>query len=312
MELITSTRWKKLKMTKWLFNIFNFNAKFLIRLSYFGLLLFLIFPSELHSQNIRGLAPVQTPKGGFAVDGNAYVNLPVPGDIAGGDLFFERLAPSPPASINADPGGLFGPTFFQNPVTLGTGEFTHESHPNILIYPNSFLFRDDITNNDPTIFTSSNKINDDPRTYTWGAGSSPNKNEIQNAFAHFTFGDPVKFEGAKDSDLWMIFAADREVTNGSSYIDFEILQNRLVREGTTSGTFSSEGIDGGRTLNDILVTIEFTQGGGEATAVIRRWEELPGGDMPIMFILLFLQVPYLFLIILLKQSFLIQSIISSH
>ena len=44
--------------------------------------------------------------------------------------------------------------------------------------------------NDLTIFTLSNKINDDPNTYTWGAGSSPNKNEIQNCGAHFSYGDP--------------------------------------------------------------------------------------------------------------------------
>ncbi len=240
--------------------------------SSFGILcivLLMIVPFQITAQNIRGLAPVQTPLGGYAVDGNAYVNLPVAGDIFGGDLFFERISPTPLATAN--PGGLFVPSYFSNPpVSLGTGEFTFESNPEVLLYPNTFLFRDDITNNDPTIFTSSNKINDDPTTYTWGAGSSPNKNEIQSAIAHFTYGEETL--GGDPDDLWMIFAADREVTNGSSYIDFEILQNILTREGTTSGSFSSAGPNGGRTLGDLLVTIEFTQGGGEATAVVRRWE----------------------------------------
>ena len=252
-----------------------------------GFMLFLIIfvlsiflpNSVIQAQNIRGLAPVATPKGGYAIDGNAYVNLPIAGDIPGGDLFFERLYPSPPASVSANPGGLFSPTFFQSPQLLGVGEYTFENRPDLFVYPNTFLYRDDITGNDPTIFTSSNKINDNPKTYTWGEGSSPNKNEIQNAIAHFTYGDPNLVPPGNEDHLWMIFAADRQVTNGSSYIDFEILQKSLLRTGTTSGTFTTEALDsqGGRTPGDILVTIEFTQGGGEATAVIRKWQAIQGG-----------------------------------
>ncbi|QED38152.1 T9SS type A sorting domain-containing protein [Antarcticibacterium arcticum] len=231
-----------------------------------GIILLILAPLQTTAQNIRGVAPVQTPLGGFAVDGNAYVNLPVSGDLDGGDLFFERGT----NDNTAYPGGLFRADYFQNPpVPLGNGVFTDVTNPDLFVHPNTFLFRDDITNNDPTIFTSTNKINDNPNTYTWGPGSSPNKNEIQSALAHFTWGDP-ELDG-NPGDLWMIFAADREVTNGSSYIDFEILQNTLTKIGTTSGSFESAGPDGGRTIGDILVTIEFTQGGGQATAVIRRW-----------------------------------------
>ncbi|MEP6259933.1 MAG: T9SS type A sorting domain-containing protein [Gillisia sp.] len=240
--------------------------------SFFGvvcIVLLMAAPLYLTAQNIQGVAPVQTPLGGFAVDGNAYVRLLSPLE-PGGDLFFERT--TPPPLITANPGGLFHPDFFSNPpIPIETGEYTYENSE-YLIYPNTYFYRDDITNNDPTIFTSSNKINDNPNTYTWGAGSSPNKNEIQNALAHFTWG-----VGENSEDLWMIFAADRQVTNGSSYIDFEILQNSLTREGTTSGTFATAGPDGGRTLGDLLVTLEFTQGGGEATVVIRRWEASGSG-----------------------------------
>ena len=274
MKIITFTGNKETRSH--LGGAFERKQKSTISNSLFGfvcIVLLMAAPFQLTGQNIRGLAPVQTPLGGFAVDGNAYVNLPVPGDIFGGDLFFERT--TPPPLVTANPGGLFAPDFFSNPpIPIGTGEYTFENSE-YLVYPNTYFFRDDITNNDPTIFTSSNKINDDPNTYTWGAGSSPNKNEIQSALAHFTWGETAL--GGDPDDLWMIFAADRQVTNGSSYIDFEILQNSLTREGTTSGTFSSAGPDGGRTLGDLLVTLEFTQGGGEATAVIRRWEASGSG-----------------------------------
>ena len=147
-------------------------------------------------------------------------------------------------------------------------------HQVFYLYPDqTTFFRDNITNNDPTIFTSSNKINDDPNTYTWGTGSSPNKNEIQNAIAHFSYADPT-IQYGNEGELWLAFAADRQVTNGSSYIDFEILQASLTLN--EDGTVSSAGPDGGRTVLDLLITIEFTNGGGAATVVVRQWG--PDGD----------------------------------
>ena len=221
----------------------------------FGLfiaLMFFTFNDSLYAQtNIQGTAPVQDPNGGFGVDGDARANFPT-ADI--GDWF-------------AYPGGTGGAIFpagyelpgqdFEGIIFLGDPLMT-------------YFFRDDISNNDPTIFLGSNKINDDPETYEWGAGSSPNKNEIQTAAAHFTYGDEAL--GGDPDDLWVIFAADRQVTEGSSYIDFEFLQNSLTRTGTTSGTFVSEGPDMNRTVGDVLVTIEFTQGGDAANAVIRTWQ----------------------------------------
>ncbi|MFV8839389.1 hypothetical protein [Salinimicrobium soli] len=142
----------------------------------------------------------------------------------------------------------------------------------------SFFFRDPYEN-DPTVFTSSNKIDDDPNTYTYGPGNSPNKNEIQTVAVHFTYGDDnhphPDWQGpggtyTDENDLWIIFAGDRQVTNGSSYIDFELLQKSLVK---SNGTFISEGQDGGRTKGDLLVTLEFTIGGAAAKVVVREWVE---------------------------------------
>ena len=178
----------------------------------------------------------------------------------------------------AYPGGTGGAVFPANYALPNGGDF--EGVINFANEDMTYFFRDDISNNDPTIFLGSNKINDDPETYEWGAGSSPNKNEIQTAVAHFTYGDAAL--GGDPDDLWVIFAADRQVTNGSSYIDFEFLQNSLTRTGTSSGTFVSEGPDMNRTVGDVLVTIEFTQGGGAANAVIRTWQANGSGGYEYM------------------------------
>ncbi|PKP11132.1 MAG: hypothetical protein CVU08_13045, partial [Bacteroidetes bacterium HGW-Bacteroidetes-3] len=206
---------------------------------------------KLSAQNLPGIAPVQTPIGGFGVDGDAYANTPTPAYLNVGDWFYDST--------------LYPGT--------GRGLFTGGS---VTDPTRTFFLQDNwLQNTDLTIFTGRNKINDHPNTYTWGPGSSPNKNEIQNAAAHFTYGAPGL--GGSATDLWCLFAGDRMVTNGSSYIDFEFLQKSLTMTGTTSGGFTSAGINGGRTIGDVLVTIEFVQGGGAASVVIRKWQAVGTG-----------------------------------
>ena len=235
------------------------------------------------AQSIQGVVPVKTPLLGSGVDGDAYAHTPA-GYTNVGDLF-DAVHPS----------GTHGV------LDLTTGN---------LLYPGFTFFLQDPWGGDridPTIFTQSNKINDDPSTYTWGAGQNPNKNEIQNAGAHFSYGDPniqtvvngvpLVVNGVPvmgdPNDLWVLFAGDRQVTNGSSYIDFEFLQKSLTLTGAVygafnpqtgtspiisgSGSFLSAGTDGGRTIGDILVTIEFVQGGGDANASIRVWTQISPG-----------------------------------
>lgn len=246
--------WNKVKPTKTLFSILILSV-----------LMIPAFQSNMYSQtNIKGVAPLKDPNGGLAIDGNAYIGMPGDNPDAGDWLFPFGFDPIDP--LAADPGAVFPPSASD---AIANGIPDQPIPDSFYNYPDqTTFFRDNITNNDPTIFTSSNKINDDPNTYTWGTGSSPNKNEIQNAIAHFSFADP-SLQYGNDGDLWLAFAADRQVTNGSSYIDFEILQAPLTLQ--PGGTVQSLGPDGGRTLGDILVTIEFTQGGGHASVVTRRW-----------------------------------------
>ncbi|MFV8379659.1 hypothetical protein, partial [Flavobacterium sp. LB3R33] len=251
-----------------------------------------------NAQSIKGVIPVQYPIGGDGIDGDGWAHEPVGGIYQNvGDLF-DRLRsvdhPTLPivnhGILNMTDGSLLYPGSTLAPV------------------PVTYFLKDPYTN-DPTIFTSSNKINDNPNTYTWGGGTSPNKNEIQNCGAHFSYGKDAMAGGVStngtsysfpitgnSNDLWCLFAGDRQVTNGSSYIDFEFLQKSLTITGALpepgvidpfintapitggSGTFITGAPDstGGRTEGDLLITIEFTQGGGDATVVIRRWTNEDG------------------------------------
>ncbi|MEN8158116.1 MAG: hypothetical protein ABFS10_14280, partial [Bacteroidota bacterium] len=202
------------------------------------------FTSAAQTGNIQGVAPVQTPAGGFGVDGDAFANTPAPGYVNVGDWF-------------ENPGGTGGGLF--DPVT---GEpYAHLEY---------MWFMQDSLSGDPdfTTFLESNKINDHPRTYKVGQGNAPNKNEIQNVGVHFTYGDAGL--GGDPGDLWCLAAADREVTNGSSYIDFEYLQNTLLMDETT-GLFTTYGPDSGRTVGDVLVTVEYTKGGVAANVIVNEW-----------------------------------------
>ncbi|WP_367754571.1 T9SS type A sorting domain-containing protein [Flavobacterium sp. WC2430] len=262
-----------------------------------------------NAQSIKGVVPVQYPLLGDGIDGDGWAHEPTGTSsiyLNVGDLFDRKNYLSGKPIPGTNPQEYY-------PID-GTNHGILNLADGSLLYPGTIdpvpvtFFLKDPFQNDPTIFTSSNKINDNPNTYTWGPGSSPNKNEIQNCGAHFSYGKDgmdggISTNGTSFSfpitgnskDLWCLFAGDRQVTNGSSYIDFEFLQKRLTITGALpnpgvinplintapitggSGSFISEGTDGGRTLGDLLITIEFTQGGGDATVVIQKWSEKAGG-----------------------------------
>src|SRR4029077_20587755 len=75
--------------------------------------------------------------------------------------------------------------------------------------------------------------------------------------------------------------ADRLSNNGDAYIDFEFLQNTLKTTGSIGaggGGFTSAGPDGGRTVNDFIVTLSLTKAGSTAGFGLSRWESVGGGN----------------------------------
>jgi hypothetical protein len=128
----------------------------------------------------------------------------------------------------------------------------------------------DAWNSTDDIHGNSTHFNDDPNTWTWVTASCPAKADLNNVLIHFT----------KDSvgcHKWVMLSADRLGNAGIAYVDFEFLQNTLTRTGTTSGTYSSPGPNGGRTVNDLLFTVEFSGGGGNANFVFYKWKQISPG-----------------------------------
>jgi hypothetical protein len=184
------------------------------------------------------VAPVYPPAGGFHVDGNLQANSPTAGY---GDWI---------------PGPAGGGGFVMNAagVPLDTTTTFHIVDP--------YNSNDDVQ--------SAGHFNENPNTqWTWATGSANNKTDLNNVLLHFT----------KDSvgcHKWVMFSADRFGNAGTAYIDFEFLQNTLTRTGATSGTYSSSGPNGGRTVNDLLFTIGYT-GAGPASLVFYKWAQVSPG-----------------------------------
>lgn len=122
---------------------------------------------------------------------------------------------------------------------------------------------------DPTLFSGSNKNSDligaANSPWSWdGGGGSPQKNDITNAYFH-TRVDP--FTG----DRWVFVAAETRSINGDSHVDFEFNQAGVLQVGGSSGQLVGLGPDGGRTVNDVLITVDFQNGGEHPVASVRTW-----------------------------------------
>src|SRR4026208_360310 len=188
-----------------------------------------------------GNAPMQSlPNfpGPMAIDGNTRRQT-----AAAGDWF-------------AGPGGATNIVFTDNCVALVP-----------LAYHLVDLWNDQ-TNDD--IFDGGNKLFQNPNDWGWRSQKPPAKDDINNAMV-FLAVNPV------DNHIWLAISGDRFSTNGTSYLDFEFYQNTITKVGgPTTGGFVSTGPDGGRTVGDISITLQFTGGGSLATVSYQRWQ--PGSE----------------------------------
>ena len=121
------------------------------------------------------------------------------------------------------------------------------------------------------VFAGSNKLNQNPNTWRWQTQTANDKTDMNNVYVH------ISSDGS--GHRWITASGDRKSTNGTAYIDFELLQNTLTRttdsSGCTSapcGGFVSAGPDGGRTLGDLLLTGGYGSGGSVATFQVFQWQ----------------------------------------
>ena len=142
----------------------------------------------------------------------------------------------------------------------GTGGYIIDNNGNPLNPNYTLLIRDNYNGND-NIFQSS-KFNDDPNTWIWKIGSSSNKNDINNTLFHLATDN--------NNNTWLIVASDRLSNNGTSYLDFEFFQNTITLN--QNGTFTSNGPHSGRTENDFVISIEYSNGGSNGIVRFYTWK----------------------------------------
>ena len=173
----------------------------------------------MHRGVLHGEAPVDPPKSGFDVDGDLYVD-PNTGDWFLNPATISNSSANPGSILYIDVDGKIKPVYTPTPQT-------------------TYIMVDGVpagSAKDPTIFGEKAKIDMDPNNYVWTSGSSPQKNEIEHAFVHFTEGPDTDGDSDSKPDVWMTFSGDRLSNNGDSYIDFEFLQKKLFKN--DDGTFS--------------------------------------------------------------------------
>jgi len=173
------------------------------------------------------------PAGGFAIDGDLIANAPA---ASVGDWLLMTNAAS----------------------GAGAGVLNAAGQP--LNGSITFHFTDPYSAND-SVFKGGYKWYEDPNNWQWTTNKASGKTDINNALLHISTD--------ADGHLWMMLSADRLNTSGDSYIDFELLQNSLIRTATNS--FVATGPHGGRTTNDLLLSLAFTSGGSMADFFVWRW-----------------------------------------
>ena len=122
-------------------------------------------------------------------------------------------------------------------------------------------------NGNDNVFTNGSKFNDYVSALRWFENSAPDKNDINNALYH------VSRDGTNNQ--WIFISGDRLSTNGTSYIDFELLQGTITQN--SNGTFTGVPVaakpnGGGRTENDIIISMEYTNGGSKPIVYIYQWK----------------------------------------
>ncbi|WP_373396566.1 hypothetical protein V8V91_17680 [Algoriphagus halophilus] len=186
------------------------------------LVLFFLLTSGVFAQTT---VQVSEPTGGFSIDGDLRANFPAPSGV--GDWF---------------------------PGLTGSGGHVFTANGNVAVPVNistTFYFKDEIraitTPGTGNIFSSS-KFDQNPNDWSWTTGNVQPKNDLGNVYLHIGTDEVTK-------DQWIFVGADRLATNGNAYVDFEFLQNEITP--VAGGTFSADGPDGGRTVGDFLIAVEF-------------------------------------------------------
>src|SRR5919109_305813 len=116
-------------------------------------------------------------------------------------------------------------------------------------------------------------------TWHWDAGNVPAKDDLVNSYVYAK----IPTSGPFQDDLIIYGGLERLDESGDSHIDLEFLQNSVnIVDGAVSGAGAIPCNDPGqdpvpcnfsgiREVNDVIVSMDFVQGGGIGSVEVRRW-----------------------------------------
>ena len=130
---------------------------------------------------------------------------------------------------------------------------------------------------DDTIFVNSNKNNHLIPTWNWDTGNVPPKDDIANAYAY------ADLNGSEE--LIVYAGIERLTPKGASHVDFEFNQSEVAPDKTVPCDDDlSDGAEDGspceflgeKTEGDVLVVMDFEQGGALGLVEVRSWDPILG------------------------------------
>src|SRR5262245_7915080 len=207
--------------------------------------------------NVRAAAEVCGPisngvAAGFASDGKVL--------CSGTGIDWYKLPASSCLSVLDSPPGTCG-----TPISgLGNTLFVQDS-----VGPS--------VGDDPTVFSGQSNTNQDligvgQNPWHWTAGSTPQKDDLTEAYINVrpASADP-------NGDTWLVVGAAYRSTSGDKHFDFEFNQKGLTLN--ANHPLTGNGPDGGRTSGtsgDIVVSIDYQQGGASPCVHVRQWRNVGG------------------------------------
>ncbi len=205
---------------------------------------------EINDGNVTDEVSPTTPDWASLFDGSAQTVGPPPGPVA----VIDPIPGGGVASQFAVDPLAFDPLVGQEPVAGGGACLSGSG--------------------DPTVYTGAGgeKNGDVLSTDTWGAGSIPNnKDDLSNVYtAAYDRGD---------GKLILYFGLERVATNGSAHVDFEFYHDTVglvadspdAANGCEAGHFTGTRADG-----DIVITMDFDNGGRLGNPEVRRFNGVTG------------------------------------
>lgn len=186
-----------------------------------------------------GTAPVNTPINGFKIDGFLQRQTANAGDWLAG------------------PGGSEFGTFILNNAGLPVAPLP------------GFVYALDLWDNaQDNVFAGNSKFSDDPNTMRWTFKRANPRNDINHGIIFFT-------QSPVNNHIWAIVSGDRYGTSGTDILDFEFLQNPVIKTAlgnNNQGGFISLGPHDGRTIGDLVVSIQFSGDGSLGSTFVSQWQ----------------------------------------